>query len=534
MLGVLGAPENYTASTTGDADLAGSRAVVARLRDLERARGCGFDAPATGSAYRYAHNRVEASLAELRRAAADRAEGLVNDAMRDRTQIDADEFHRRVFDLATIEKATGALVRELTEYLTAKVGLTADDVLADLRATPPSTVTVDGAAGRRLQWAGNVAGAGLAIASGAARVVAAGALVSAAAASSTLGVIAVANIWNPVGWTLAIGGIAAGLTGPRIRKWLRRRGARRREEELSRARGAARKTVADTFDGLRDDMVAWFVDAARQAVVERLGVAVDQALLLRRIVATAADRSSALQSAADRQRREVRSGDSAAVLLHAAVRACEEARRSVPFGRSVWLGETWCDDPVGLVDGPAAPVEHAGRTARGPLGDQVADRLRRVLAETSTKPRPGAGADWLTWLTDLLADDHRPVRCWTTSRHSPSTAAHGWWSTATTTWGSRRSSSGFWSTTAKPSRRTWWSGGLPRLPPSTASTGSVSDSSTPPGCRAGSRGTASWRRPNCLTRRSWCTCSGRPGSSATDRACSGSCEAIRSRGSSPS
>ena len=408
MLGVLGAPENYTGSTTGDAggDLAASRAVVERIHELERVRGSGLEAPPTGSAYRYAQNRVDASLAELRRAAADRAEHLVNDAMRHQTQIDATAFHSQVFDLAEIERATSGLVGELTEYLQAKVGLTADDVLADLRTVPPSTVTVDGAAGRNMQWAGNAAGAGLAIASGVAGAVTAGALLG-AAASSTLGVVAAANIWNPIGWTLAIGGIAAGLTGPRIRKWLHRRGARRREEELSRTRGAARKAVADTFDGLRDDMVAWFVGAARRAVVERLGVVVDQALLLRRIIVTAADHQSTLQSVAERQRLQVRSGDSAAVLLGNAVRVCEGAAQAVPFGRSLWLGETWCDDPAGLIGSSAAPVERPARTGGGPLGDQVADRLRRVLAEAAARPRPGVGTDWLSLLTDLLADDPR-------------------------------------------------------------------------------------------------------------------------------
>ena len=71
------------------------------------------------------------------------------------------------------------------------------------------------------------------------------------------------------------------------------------------------------------------------------------------------------------------------------------------------LGETWCDDPAGLIGSSAAPVERPARTGGGPLGDQVADRLRRVLAEAAARPRPGVGTDWLSLLTDLLADDPR-------------------------------------------------------------------------------------------------------------------------------
>ena len=320
--------------------------------------------------------------------------------MRDRQQIGADEFHRQVFDQAELEQVMTGLVTELTTFLQAKVGLTADDVLADLRAVQPASASVQGAAGRALQVGGNVVGAGFALAAGAAG------LVSVAGVASALGIAAAANIWNPVGWTLAIGGIAAGLAGPRIRKWMRRRGTRRREEELSRARGAARKAVTDTFDGMRDEMVSWFVTAARQALVERIGLVADQALLLRRISAAAAANRFVVQTAADRQRLEIRGGDTAAVLLLTAMRSCEAAAPAGPFGRSIWLGEAWCDDPTGLVDDPVRiPAPRAPGGTRGVLTEQVADRLRWVLTEAAARPRPGAGGAWLAVLSELLAAD---------------------------------------------------------------------------------------------------------------------------------
>ena len=253
MLAVLGAPENYTgtAAEEYEAGQAAARSVADRWRALEQARGCQLSAPATGSAQLYAHNVIDARLGEARRAAADRAEQLVDEAMRDRTQVDNEEFHRRVFDQAELEQVMLGLVADLTAFLHDKVGLAAEDVLADLRAVRPTSASVDGAAGQTLQVGGYAVGLSLALVGGAAGVV------GAAGFASALGVAAAANIWNPIGWTIALGGITASLAGPHIRKWMRQRGTRRREEELSRARGAARKAVADTFASMRDEMVTW-------------------------------------------------------------------------------------------------------------------------------------------------------------------------------------------------------------------------------------------------------------------------------------
>jgi predicted GTPase len=404
MLAVLGAPENYTgtAAEEYEAGQAAARSVADQLRALEHARGCQLSAPATGSAQLYAHNVIDARLGEARRAAADRAEQLVDEAMRDRTQVDNEEFHRRVFDQAELEQVMLGLVADLTAFLHDKVGLVAEDVLADLRAVRPTSASVDGAAGQTLQVGGYAVGLSLALVGGAAGVV------GAAGFASALGVAAAANIWNPIGWTIALGGITASLAGPHIRKWMRQRGTRRREEELSRARGAARKAVADTFASMRDEMVTWFVAAARQAMVERIGVVADQTLLLRRVSATAAANRHLLQTAADQQRLEIRSGESASVLLAAAMRSCEAAAPAGPFGRSIWLGEDWCDDPTGLVDDPVrVSVPRARGAAHGVLADQVADHLRWVLSHAAARPEPGRGIAWLDTLSEQFADDAR-------------------------------------------------------------------------------------------------------------------------------
>ncbi|MGH3751705.1 MAG: GTPase [Pseudonocardiaceae bacterium] len=394
MLAVLGAPEMYLEGVpSGAAEPATTAAVVAlveRLRELENARGGGLDAPATGAAQRHARNVVDAKLAPIRDEAGRLAEDLIDQAMLNRQQIDRDEFHRRVFDTAKIERVTADVVEELTAYLQAKVGLAAEDVVADLRAVQPRSVTVAGAAGRGYIWAGNGVGAGVAVGAGA---------VSVAFAAG------VANVWNPVGWSLMIGSIAAGLAGPPVRRWLRRRGIRRREEEFSRARAAGRQAVADTFDTVRDEIIAWFVGAARQALVVRLAAVADQALLLREVARAAVANREAVSGVADRIRLQIRSSNDPGTILREAVRVCEAGEPTAAFGRSVWLGESWCDDPTGLLDGPVPPIEQLRRQGRSAMGEQVLERLRTVFAAVTATPPPGTGHAWLAQLAQLLTAD---------------------------------------------------------------------------------------------------------------------------------
>ena len=180
--------------------------------------------------------------------------------------------------------------------------------------------------------------------------------------------VALVNVWNPVGWGLLAGSIAVGLAGPMVARWLRKRGVRAREKEFSRARATARQAVADTFDRLRDGLVTWFADAARQALTVRLGAVVRQALLLRNVCATATTNSEMLGGFAETIRSETTHGNAAAAILAQAVRTCEDGVDGATTRRWLWLGESWCDDPTGLTDPssgrqatPRATDRRAGR-----------------------------------------------------------------------------------------------------------------------------------------------------------------------------
>lgn len=392
LLQVLGAPEAYL--DNGPQDAAALADLLERLHRLEVSREGGFEAPATGAAQRHGRSLVDAALAPVRSAAAARAEDLVDDAMLAGRLVDAAAFHEQVFDTAAVEAATARTVEQLTAYLTARIGLAAEDVLADLRAAELHAATVRGTAGRGYRSAALGVGAG----------------------TAAIGIgTGVAILMGPVGWTVLVGGLAAGLAGPPVRRWLRRRGAHRHEQELARARGAARQAVADTFDAVRDELIAWFMDAARRALVERFGAVVDEALLLRLVASTAAtNRQTIRSSAAEIDQWADRAGDAggtsrrteATATLLAAVRACESAAGVTgPAARSLWLGESWLVDPTGLTDSVDGE-DRADRADSGPgLGAVVRDRLATALTGMTEVPGQGAGQAWLAEVGRLLTDD---------------------------------------------------------------------------------------------------------------------------------
>ncbi|MGW3960048.1 GTPase [Amycolatopsis sp. NPDC005003] len=380
LLTILGVPD-----PAGPADPA-MRRLLEGLDRLRAARGGDFDTPPAGTAQRHARNAIAATLGKLRREAADRAEQVVDEAIRDRREVDAAEFHRRVFEVAELEQATVRLTAELTEHLAAKVGLAAADVVADLEAVRVTTATVSGRAGRATQNGGDAAGV----------------------ASVGLGLLftaGAANAWNPVGWSLLAASVATGLAGPPVRKWLRRRGARRREQELSRARGAARAAVAETFDNVQDDMAGWFDDVVRQAAVGRLTGLVDQALALRTVQTTAQDNLRVVGETRNQIKRWADEGPAPSGVLREAVRLIETAHPADTVRRSIWLGEQWCDDPTGLDGAPAPPPTRQTSAGTSPMDQRILDRLPRVLAEACAVPLPGAGRAWLARLTEALTDD---------------------------------------------------------------------------------------------------------------------------------
>ena len=286
--------------------------------------------------------------------------------MANRRVVDRDEFERTVFDTEVVDAATAQAVARLTHYLERRVGVAAADVAADLEAVTPQTATVAGTAGRGYR-------------------------------RSVIGVAvlaaAVLFAWN-VGPLVLAAGAVAGFAVPRLRNWLGKRAATKYEEELSRARGAA---LQSGHRHVRRH------SRRHGRLVRHHGPAGGGRAAGRR------DRPGAAAAArrrGDRGRQPVHlavrgrppAGESShrrrqrtAALLHDAVRSC---KTDLPAERgsagAIWLGETWCDDPTGLVEqsrsrpstGQRAPVVECSAT-------RWANRLRWVLGHAVAGRRAG-------------------------------------------------------------------------------------------------------------------------------------------------
>src|SRR5689334_12081566 len=356
MLDVLGAPELYLDEMAADdPDRPRVEEFLKRLGELETARDGRFAAPATGSARRHGTVVIDGLLAPLRAAARERAEAVVDGAMAERTAVDATTFQTKVFDTAEIHLVTEEAARQLTTFLEGRVGVAAEDVVADLDAVAPHATTVKGKAGRGHRKAA-----------------------LGAVAAPLLLTFVVANIWNPAGWVLAATGAVTGLAAAPVSRWLRRRAVKKYEKELSRARAQARKAVNDTFDDVRDGIAAWFTVAARTAMLGPLSATVDQAVVLRRSAETALANEGRMSATAARVDGRRAGDEDPAAVLRAAMRTCERATGE--SGRALWLGESWCTDPNGLRDDRAGAewTPHRGEPV---LARLVQSRLDTVLAD---------------------------------------------------------------------------------------------------------------------------------------------------------
>ena len=378
MLELLGAPESYLDGLAADDPRRPDvEAFDARLRKLEKARGGSFAVPATGTVHRHSQNVIDGLLAPLRTAAQERAEALVDSSMAARRVVERDEFERIVFDTAAVDTAAEEAVSRLTRYLERRVGVAAADVVADLEAVQPRTATVYGTAGRGYRR--TVIGV-------------------------TLLAAAVLFAWNVGPLVLAVGAVA-GLAVPPLRRLLRKRAVKKYERELSRARGAARQAVTETFDAVRDEIADWFLTSSRAAMVGHLGELTTQALVMREVATTAEENRRHVEEAARRVGGWTDGLPDPAAVLIAAMNVCEKEAAS--SGRALWLGEAWCDDRTGLRDTSVSPVRTGRDRTPGPavLPTLVRGRLPGVLAEAARTPRLGSGTYWLVQLGEILAED---------------------------------------------------------------------------------------------------------------------------------
>ncbi|MFI9810201.1 GTPase [Streptomyces sp. NPDC052301] len=381
VLAVLGAPEAL--GRTGEsADRRAVEGVLAELSHLETLRGRRLPAPSRGSALHHADQLVTARIGPLRAASLVRAEQLVDRAMAERRKIAPERFAAEVFGGDEIADAVSGIRNDFTAFLKAHLELVAEDVRADVKCVTDRGVRIAGAKGKLLHRTGvtlSVAGIG----------------------ASLVGGLALANIWNPLGWSLfavGFGAALASLTLELLGSWSRKRAAARHEQELGRARADARRTVNEAFDQLLADLGRAFTTAAQQCLAEALPDAVAHATMLRKSSAAHAARLSAMEKFLDSLPPKDTQDDPRTV-LHRAAAKCE-----LYVGRAadLWLGEAWTEGWI--AEGQPGTTPDSRVIPAAPRID-VAPRVADALTASATAQ--GAGRAWLDRHRTALSTDPR-------------------------------------------------------------------------------------------------------------------------------
>lgn len=358
------------------------------LFDLEQRRNGAFQAPVEGEFRQLVRQRLDAELGSLRSRSLQNAEECVVGAFEKRSSLSADAVRRASFNEAEMQRAAERVLEEGAEFLEKRVDLAHRDTKLDLRVLARgAAVQGDAGAGwKHSSWA--IKGGGILF-----------------GAAGALGALAVANIWNPLGWGAAVafvGSVAATVLG-----WLGGKARKKAEKKRLAARRQAlaevRRNVHEVYDSFRDEVLSQAHKHAVGATGELLRPPIEQALLLRYVE----HHCATLRSEIGRLTDELPdTGDPQTLLWNTATGIelaayPEEASRS----RLYWLGEDWVSDPVGLKH--AEGTSEAGRTSAYDPGffDRLFEGLKDIFEQVTEDLRPGAGREWLNGALERCASD---------------------------------------------------------------------------------------------------------------------------------
>lgn len=359
------------------------------LTIAESARGRPYVSPADGTFSRYLRTLLKPRLSLPRSDALKRFKRLEREAFENRKDVDKETFVAKVFDEPAIGEALDQVWIDSVQLLERELAMAAAELKHHDFATNRDASHVSGSAG-----------AGAAAFETAFR--ATGLLTGATAA---LGVVALANAWNPIGWAggLVVAGISIassvlGIVGGKQGD----SAERQRAEARAKAAYAGRTAIRTTFDGIEKD----FALDARSIAWKQAAPSVK--LLLREVVVLARLRQQIASVA-----RQL--GDKAAKIaitpgldllggVQEALSATFVSGANHRDIQRVLLGEDWFD---------AATTPGDTDTGRGTAflascrvrHDADVDGLRRALGDSLASPDSIEIADWTKLLADTAKTD---------------------------------------------------------------------------------------------------------------------------------
>lgn len=384
------------------------------LTIAETARGEPYLSPAEGAFSRYLRTRLKPYLSRPRADAQKRFKRLERESFEERKDIDKETFVSEVYDETDIAEALEHVWVESAQFLERELSMAA----AELRYRDYSAVRdsaslsgTTGAGSKAFETAFRVTGLLTGV-------------------TATIGVIALANAWNPVGWAggVVVAGISItssvlGFVGARHGD----SAERQRAEARSKATSAGRTAIRTTFDTIEKDF------AAKARSVAWGEAAPSVMSLLREVVVLARLRQqiASVGKQLDDKAAEISTTPSVDILEGAQQKlmsdnvADNHDRRNI---QQVLLGEDWFDAECTLLRSNSEDREAFAQVCRS-RHEVDADRLRRALTAALDRTDISRITNWLELLASAAERDKnfRPALEAATQSHDarPSIAVAG-------------------------------------------------------------------------------------------------------------
>lgn len=341
-------------------------AFMERLERLEALRSGRFHV-GLSMAEGLARDLLAQRLASAKKEANNNAGSLIDIAFASESRIDEATIHRRVFEplVGQCERVAQEVAEEVADFVKDRATLICSDVEADLAVTTRTLVGIDGNAGRTGMKVG-------------VRLRVGAALIGLAALPAMA-----------IGWWAAAAAVALSAVVAYVGEKVGKDAARRRQLTRSWARAASRRSIQQTFKSIEHQLAEEFSSAIADAAEEGLSDDVGRALALRAVI-EAADR---ITDALERTRAQLpEAGDARFVLTEVAGELQGQQHPGSAAGdRLLWLGETWCSDPTGMVETGTSVAETPPATRRPRQGGQLVAAVEGLAAA----PPPGSGRTWL-------------------------------------------------------------------------------------------------------------------------------------------
>jgi hypothetical protein len=157
--------------------------------------------------------------------------------------------------------------------------------------------------------------------------------------------------------------------------------------------------VGQTYDGLEKNLCEQVQRAAEMRVAGLLRAPLQIAVICADVLdasARAIQQIGAVEKLLPPRR-------PASDIFASAQRAVERRAGPGAPARSIWLGENWITDPIGLKSAVGASTPQRTTVYDRSVLGKLADRVRTLLAGMQTAVSPGSGREWLAQVRDTLA-----------------------------------------------------------------------------------------------------------------------------------